>query len=70
MGPRLGATAAAVLAQRRKAKPPPPPPPNNPVKPSIIPSPNPTEIYDDVANVERQHSKKSSSSSNSTSNSR
>merc|ERR1711935_295557 len=57
------------MGARRKAKAPPPPvpPPNNPIAPPVTPNPNPSELYDDVANFGRKKSSSSSSSSNNSS---
>ena len=72
IGPRMGATVAAAMGARRKAKAPPPPvpPPNMPMATPVTPTPNPSELYDDVANFGRKKSSSSSSSTSSSSSSR
>ena len=72
IGPRMGATVAAAMGARRKAKAPPPPvpPPNMPMTTPVTPTPNPSELYDDVANFGRKKSSSSSSSSSRSSSSR
>ena len=69
IGPRMGATVAAAMGARRKAKAPPPPvpPPNMPMAPPVTPTPNSSELYDDVANFGRKKSSSSTSSSSSSS---
>ena len=69
IGPRRGATVAAAMGARRKAKAPPPPvpPPNMPMAPPVTPTPNSSELYDDVANFGRKKSSSSTSSSSSSS---